>query len=137
MARADANAAAVAGWVARTAWVDFLAADPATRSNTSVCLKVVDPAVTALSADAQATFAKARGNERDAPFPVIRGAGLGTTMLDAQGTFVTARRIVELRRERIIRTRPWACWRRAHVNSSSKLFASFRSAVSKPSVNQP
>jgi phosphoserine aminotransferase len=59
MARADANAAAVAGWVARTAWVDFLAADPATRSNTSVCLKVVDPAVTALSADAQATFAKA------------------------------------------------------------------------------
>ena len=40
------------------AWVDFLAEDPATRSNTSVCLKVVDPAVTALSDDAQADFAK-------------------------------------------------------------------------------
>ncbi len=34
-------------WVAKTAWVDFLAEDPAIRSNTSVCLKVVDPAVTA------------------------------------------------------------------------------------------
>jgi phosphoserine aminotransferase len=58
MARADANAKAVAAWVARTSWVDFLAADPAIRSNTSVCLKVVDPAVTALSADAQSAFAK-------------------------------------------------------------------------------
>ncbi len=42
----------------RTPWVDFLARDPATRSNTSVCLKVVDPAVTTLPADAQAAFAK-------------------------------------------------------------------------------
>ena len=59
MARADANAKAVATWVARTPWVDFLARDPAIRSNTSVCLKIVDPAVTALSADAQSAFAKA------------------------------------------------------------------------------
>jgi len=59
IARADANAKAVADWVARTAWVDFLAKDAATRSNTSVCLKVVDPVVAALSADAQAAFAKA------------------------------------------------------------------------------
>ena len=59
MARADANAKAVATWVARTPWVDFLANDPAIRSNTSVCLKIVDPAVTALSADARSAFAKA------------------------------------------------------------------------------
>jgi phosphoserine aminotransferase len=59
MARADANAKAVATWVARTPWVDFLARDPALRSNTSVCLKVIDPAVAALSADAQSAFAKA------------------------------------------------------------------------------
>src|SRR6266481_5329371 len=59
MARADANAKAVATWAARTPWVDFLARDPAIRSNTSVCLKVVDPAVTALSVDAQSAFAKA------------------------------------------------------------------------------
>ena len=49
IARADANAKVISDWVARTAWVEFLAADPAIRSNTSVCLKVVDPAVTALS----------------------------------------------------------------------------------------
>jgi phosphoserine aminotransferase len=56
--RADANFKVIADWVANTPWVDFLAKDPATRSNTSVCLVVVDPAVKALTADAQATFAK-------------------------------------------------------------------------------
>jgi phosphoserine aminotransferase len=56
--RADANTKVLADWVAKTPWIDFLAADPAIRSNTSVCLKVVDPAVTALAADAQAAFAK-------------------------------------------------------------------------------
>ena len=57
-ARADANAKVIADWVARTPWIDFLARDPALRSNTSVCLKVVDPAVTRLAADAQAAFVK-------------------------------------------------------------------------------
>src|SRR5262250_142241 len=59
IARADANTKVIADWVARTPWVEFLARIPATRSNTSVCLKVVDPAVTSLSADAQSAFAKA------------------------------------------------------------------------------
>jgi phosphoserine aminotransferase len=58
-ARADANAKVIADWVARTTWVDFLARDPALRSNTSVCLKVVDPAVSRLAADAQTAFVKA------------------------------------------------------------------------------
>ena len=56
--RADQNLKALADWVAKTDWVDFLAADPAIRSNTSVCLKVVDPKIAALSDDAQADFAK-------------------------------------------------------------------------------
>jgi phosphoserine aminotransferase len=56
--RADANAKALADWVASTPWIEHLAANPAIRSNTSVCLKVVDPAVTALPADAQAKFVK-------------------------------------------------------------------------------
>jgi phosphoserine aminotransferase len=56
--RADANAGAIADWVARTPWIEFLASDPAIRSNTSVCLKVVDPAVLKLPADAQAKFVK-------------------------------------------------------------------------------
>ncbi len=58
IARADANAKTIADWVANTAWVDFLPVRADIRSNTSVCLKVVDPAVTGLPADAQAAFAK-------------------------------------------------------------------------------
>jgi phosphoserine aminotransferase len=58
MARADANTKAIAEWVAATPWVDFLAKQPAIRSNTSVCLRIVDPAVTALTADAQSAFIK-------------------------------------------------------------------------------
>ena len=62
IARADANSKALGDWVARTPWVDFLAADPRIRSNTSVCLKVVDPVVTALVPAGQAAFAKALEN---------------------------------------------------------------------------
>jgi phosphoserine aminotransferase len=58
VARADANLAALAGWVEKTPWVDFLAETIESRSNTSVCLKVIDPRVTGLSDDAQAEFAK-------------------------------------------------------------------------------
>ena len=57
-ARADGNAKTIADWVAKTPWIDFLARDPALRSNTSVCLKVVDPAVTRLAPEAQAAFVK-------------------------------------------------------------------------------
>jgi phosphoserine aminotransferase len=58
-ARANANTAVLSEWVARTPWVDFLVADPAARSNTSVCLKIVDSRVTSRSAAEQADFAKA------------------------------------------------------------------------------
>jgi phosphoserine aminotransferase len=54
IARADANAQAVAEFVETHDWIDFLATDPATRSNTSVCLKFSDPRI----ADG-AAFAKA------------------------------------------------------------------------------
>ncbi len=57
-ARADGNTRVIAEWIARAKWIDFLAREPASRSNTSVCLKVVDPAVTSLTADAQAAFVK-------------------------------------------------------------------------------
>ena len=49
MARADANTKVLADWKAKTPWIDFLAKDSATRSNTSVCMKVVDPAITSLT----------------------------------------------------------------------------------------
>jgi len=57
-ARADANARVIADWIERAKWIDFLARDPALRSNTSICLKVVDPAVTRLAPEAQAAFVK-------------------------------------------------------------------------------
>jgi phosphoserine aminotransferase len=58
ISRSDANAKALSDWVATTAWIDHLAKNAGERSNTSVCLKVVDPAVTRLSGDDQAAFAK-------------------------------------------------------------------------------
>jgi phosphoserine aminotransferase len=48
IARSDANAQVIADWVARTDWVAFVATVPETRSNTSVCLKIVDADVMAL-----------------------------------------------------------------------------------------
>ena len=58
VARADANFAVLDAFVANTPWIANLAVKPETRSNTSVCLTIVDPEVTALSADQQAAFAK-------------------------------------------------------------------------------
>jgi phosphoserine aminotransferase len=48
IARSNENEAVIGKWVAKTPWVDFLARVPATRSNTSVCLKIVDPEILAL-----------------------------------------------------------------------------------------
>jgi phosphoserine aminotransferase len=61
-ARADANFKVIADWVAQTPWVDFLAAVPEQRSNTSVCLSIVDAALTA---DQQAAVAKGIASRLD------------------------------------------------------------------------
>jgi phosphoserine aminotransferase len=58
IARSNANLDALARWVARTDWVEFLAADPAIRSNTSVTLRIVDPRVAGLDDEAQQAFVK-------------------------------------------------------------------------------
>ncbi|TRL35867.1 phosphoserine transaminase [Rhizobium straminoryzae] len=58
IARADANAKVIFDFVEANDWIANLAVDPATRSNTSVCLKIVDADVAALDADQQAAFAK-------------------------------------------------------------------------------
>ncbi|HUZ74288.1 MAG TPA: phosphoserine transaminase [Stellaceae bacterium] len=52
-ARSLANLAAIERWAARTGWIDFLVEDPAIRSSTSVCLKIVDDWFQRLPADAQ------------------------------------------------------------------------------------
>jgi phosphoserine aminotransferase len=58
IARSNANAAVIAEWGARTPWVDFLAKAPETRSNTSLCLTIVDPEVLALPPELRDGFAK-------------------------------------------------------------------------------
>jgi phosphoserine aminotransferase len=111
-ARADRNLAVLERWVEATPWVEFLAANTAERSNTSVCLKVVDPKITALPEKAQADFAKKLasvlekegvaldvGGYRDAP-PGLR-IWCGTTVEEADLKALT----------------PWLDWAFASVSS--------------------
>ncbi|MEM7531716.1 MAG: phosphoserine transaminase [Chloroflexota bacterium] len=96
--RSEANLTTIAEWVAQTDWVDFLAVDPATRSCTSICLKIVDPTYQALSANEQARLTKQMvslldeegvaydiGSYRDAPpgFRVWGGATIEQTDIQA------------------------------------------------------
>ncbi|MFZ1413713.1 MAG: phosphoserine transaminase [Defluviicoccus sp.] len=110
--RCLANASAIEAWVGASPWIGFLAEDPATRSRTSVCLKVVDPAFTALPADAQAAAAKRLaallesekvaydiGSYRDAPPGLRIWAGATVETADLQALF------------------PWLDWAYAVVNS--------------------
>ena len=103
IARADANAAALDAWVDATPWIEHLAADPASRSNTSVCLRFAPAAVPGLDADAQmaivknmASLLEAEGaaydvaSYRDAP-PGLRiwcGATVDTADIEALGPWL-------------------------------------------------
>jgi phosphoserine aminotransferase len=64
-ARADANFKVLVDFAARTPWIDFFAIDPATRSNTSICLKVVDPEVLKLDLAGQEAFVRAIASRLD------------------------------------------------------------------------
>ncbi|AWM26360.1 phosphoserine aminotransferase [Sinorhizobium fredii USDA 205] len=98
IARADANAGAIHRFVDANAWIANLAIKTETRSNTSVCLKIVDKDVSALDADAQAAFAKGVvallekegvafdiGHYRDAPsgLRIWAGATIETADMEA------------------------------------------------------
>jgi phosphoserine aminotransferase len=98
IARADANAAVIDRFVEKSSWLGHLAVVPATRSNTSVCLAIVDAEISALDTEGQAAFAKGLataldkqgvafdiGHYRDAP-PGLRiwcGATVKTSDLEA------------------------------------------------------
>jgi phosphoserine aminotransferase len=98
LARADRNLGLLEAWVARTPWIDFLATDPATRSNTSVCFSIVDPEALAKGPEAVVSLVNSIvsalekeevaydiGAYRDAP-PGLRiwaGATVETADLDA------------------------------------------------------
>jgi phosphoserine aminotransferase len=59
IARSEVNLAVIEDWVERTPWIDFLASRPEIRSNTSVCLKIIDPEFQRLSGEQQAAASKA------------------------------------------------------------------------------
>ncbi|HEC14571.1 MAG TPA: phosphoserine transaminase [Rhodospirillales bacterium] len=96
--RSQANFQAIEAWVEKSDWADFLAADPATRSTTSVCLAVTDPWFAELDGDSKTKAAKRLaailddegaafdiGSYRDAP-PGLRiwaGATVETQNLEA------------------------------------------------------
>lgn len=65
MKRADDNFAVLDKFVGQAPWLENLATVPETRSNTSVCLRIVDPVVVALEPEKQAAFAKAIVNRLD------------------------------------------------------------------------
>jgi phosphoserine aminotransferase len=58
IARSEASLKLLEDWVKKTDWIDFLALDDTTRSNTSVCLKFTDPWLDTLGRDAQAAIPK-------------------------------------------------------------------------------
>ena len=104
IARADANAEVIHRFVAANGWIANLAVKPETRSNTSVCLKIVDGDVAALDADAQAAFAKGVvalldkegvafdvGHYRDAPsgLRIWAGATIETSDMEALMPWLT------------------------------------------------
>ena len=96
--RSEANLASISEWADQREWIDFLAEVPATRSNTSICLKIVDPWYLGLPPEEQAAKAKQLaallesegtaldiGSYRDAP-PGIRiwgGATVETADIEA------------------------------------------------------
>ncbi len=97
-ARADANAKVLFDWTARTPWIENLAADPMTHSNTSVCLKLVAPELSGLTDDQQKDVVKAIAgtlekegvafdiaNHRDAPasFRIWCGATVERSDIEA------------------------------------------------------
>jgi phosphoserine aminotransferase len=103
IARADANATALDAWVSTTPWIEHLAEDPATRTNTSVCLKFAGGAVAPLDAEGQLALVKKMAalleaeeaafdiaGYRDAP-PGIRiwcGATVDTADIEALGPWL-------------------------------------------------
>jgi phosphoserine aminotransferase len=100
IARSEANLAAVGAWVAATPWVEFLAEDPATRSCTSICLKMADPWFADMAADEQSKVLKKLvallddegvamdvGSYRDAPAGLRLWGGATVETADLEAAF--------------------------------------------------
>ena len=114
--RSEANLGAVAAWVEKTDWIDFLARDPRTRSCTSICLAITDTWFEALPEGERATVAKAvagrlaeeevaydLGSYRDAPPGLRIWGGATVDAADVQALL------------------PWIDWSYAEERSGRRL----------------
>jgi len=112
--RAEANLAELAGWVEGTDWIDFLAEVPATRSCTSICLRIVDDWFRALDADGQAAAAKGIGSLLDAEDVAY---DIGSYRDAPPGLRIWGGGTVE--REDLAALTPWLDWAYAEVRGGA------------------
>lgn len=115
IARSEANFQALAAWVERTPWIDFLAEAPATRSTTSVCLKIVDPWFQGLSPEDQAAAAKTLAGlvEKEAA-----GFDIGAYRDAPPGLRIWCGATVET--ADIVALTPWLDWAFAETRAAAK-----------------
>jgi phosphoserine aminotransferase len=113
--RTEANVGALADWVAKSAWAAFLAEDAATRSSTSVCLKIVDPWFLGLAEPAQQEVAKQLASTIEA-----EGVGydLGAYRDAPPGLRIWCGATVET--SDIAALLPWLDWAYAQVKSKTE-----------------
>ena len=114
IAKSEDNLSVLSAWVARTDWVEFLANDAATVSNTSVCFKIVAPWFTALEAADQAAVAKKMAtllDEEGAAFDIgaYRDAPAGLRIW--AGSTIEASDLIALL--------PWLDWAYAEVKAAN------------------
>lgn len=105
IARADTNAKVIYDWIERTAWVERLAADPATLSNTSVCMRFADPAVTARGDEAAFAVTQAMSallEAEGAAFDIASYRGVTPGLRIWTGTTVERQDLADLT--------PWLDW---------------------------
>lgn len=113
IAKSEDNLAVLRDWVMRTDWVEFLAKDTATVSNTSVCFKIIAPWFNDLGADGQATAARQIAtllDEEEAAFDIgaYRDAPAGLRIW--AGSTIEASDLLDLL--------PWLDWAYAQVEAS-------------------
>lgn len=113
IARADANAKVIYDWIERTPWVAVLATDPATRSNTSVCMRFCDPDILARGEAATLAFTTAMTSLLEgegAAFDIASYRGVTPGFRIWTGTTVETKDLMDLT--------PWLEWAYSEIKDS-------------------
>jgi phosphoserine aminotransferase len=118
IARSEENSQVLGDWVAASEWADFLAEEPATRSCTSVCLKIADPWFTALAEADRAATSKAVASlleAEDVAYDIngYRDAPPGLRIWTG----------ATIEKENVAALTPWLDWAYATVKSKSQAAA--------------